>query len=182
MAFAACSQAGVLPTLTLLPGDGSVSGAPGSVVGWGFSLTFTSTSDWVLLTGSAFTGSPVYGTYVDYLSLSNAPLYIAGPAPESSTVTQSWGPAANPQLGLGEFDIYPTALPGIPIPGNLVVNYDEFSQDPNNPNFDPGSFVTSGTITLPAEVTVTPEPSSVWAVGSGVLLALAWAGRRRIRT
>ena len=174
-AIAACAQAAILPTLTLLPANGAVAGLPGTVVGWGFTLTFTDPSDWVILTGSEFTGSPVYGTYVDYLSLGSAPLYIAGPAPESSTVQQTWDSSL--LLGVGEFDINPTALIDAVIKGNIVVHYSVFSMDPNDPNFNPdtSTVVADATLSAPAQVTVTPEPSSLFLMLGGALLSFALA-------
>ena len=175
--FAACAQAGPL-SLTLLPTVGAVSGEPGSVVGWGFTIIYTGSTDWVLLTGSNFTGSTAYGSYVDYLSLGNAPVYVAGPSPESSTISQAWNSSSNPPLGLGEFDINSTAPPGAIIGGTVQVNYAVFSQDPNDLNFDPGSFITSGTLSAPAEVGVAPEPASLLTM-STALLTLAFEGLRR---
>jgi len=177
-AVAAGAQAATIPTLTLLPVSGKVAGLPGTVVGWGFTLTFTDPSDWVILTGSAFTGSPVYGTYVDYLSLGSAPLYVAGPAPESSTVQQTWDSSL--LLGIGEFDINPTALIDAVITGNIVVHYSVFSMDPNDPNFNPdtSTVVADGTVSAPAQVTVTPEPASLLLMLSAVLLSFALAGWR----
>ena len=176
-AFVACAQAGPV-SLTLIPIAGAISGEPGTVVGWGFTLTNSGSPDWLVLTGSNFTRSTVYGNYVDYLSLLNAPLYVAGPAPESSTISVLWDPSSNPPLGVGEFDINATALPGAIIMGAVQVSYDLFSQDPNNPNFDPGSFITSGTVSAPAEVGVAPEPPSLLTM-STALLPLAFAGWRR---
>ena len=171
-AIAAGAQAAILPTLALLPGSGNVAGLPGTVVGWGFTLTFNDPSDWVILTGSEFTGSPVYGTYVDYLSLGTAPLYVAGPAPESSTVQHPWDPSL--LLGVGEFDINPTALIDAVIKGNIVVHYSVFSMDPNDPNFNPdtSTVVADATVSAQAQVTVTPEPSSLLLMLSAALLSL----------
>jgi hypothetical protein len=176
--FAACAQAAAIPTLTLLPANGQVAGLPGTVVGWGFTLTYTDPSDWVILTGSEFTGSPVYGTYVDYLSLATAPLYVAGPAPESSTVQQAW--VSSSMLGVGEFDINSTALIDAVIQGNIVVHYSVFSMDPNDPNFNPdtSTVVADATLSEAAQITVTPEPSSFLLMLSGVLLSFAPAGWR----
>ena len=177
-AIAAGAQAAILPTLTLLPVNGQVAGLPGTVVGWGFTLTFTDPSDWVILTGSEFTGSPVYGTYVDYLSLATAPLYVAGLAPESSTVQQAWDSSS--LLGVGEFDINPTALPDAVIKGNIVVHYSVFSMDPKDPSFNPdtSTVVADATLSAAAQVTVTPEPSSLLLMLSAVLLSFALAGWR----
>jgi hypothetical protein len=176
-AFAACAQADIIPTLTLIPSSGIVGSGPGTVVGWGFTIAYTASSDWIVLVSSDFTGSDTYGTYVDYLSGPTAPLYVAGPAPESSTISESWDSSAS--LGLGEFDIRPTALPGVDIPGSIQVDYDVFSQDPNDPNFDPGSFVTEGTVSASAQVDVTPEPAPFLMMSSALLLFTCAGWRRR---
>jgi len=179
-AFAVCAQPAPVPALAVIPANGNVAGAPGTAVGWGFNLTYSAPSDWVVLTGSEFTGSPVYGTYVDYLSLLNAPLYVAGPSPESSTVQEAWNPSSNPRLGLGEFDINSTAAIGAHITGDIVVHYSVFSQDPNDPNFDPdtSTVVADATLTEPAQVNVSPEPGSLFMM-STALLPFAFAGWRR---
>ena len=175
-ALATSANPAPIPSVTLLPSNGSVAGNPGSVVGWGFTLTYNAPSDWVVLTGSEFTGSPVYGTYVDYLSLSNAPLYLAGPAPESSVITQPWISSSNPPLGLGEFDINSTAPGGTHISGDILIHYSVFSQDPNDPNFDPdtSTVVADATLSNPVGVNVSPEPASVVTVSAALsLCALA---------
>lgn len=170
--LATCAQASLIPTLTLLPANGVVAGKAGTVVGWGFTLTYTGLSDWVVLTGSEFTGSEVYGNYVDYLSLGNAPLYVAGPSPESSTIEQSWDSSSNPLLGLGEFDINSTALPGADIPGDIVVHYSVFSEDPTDPAFDPdtSTVVADATVSDSAQVDVTPEPAPLLTMSAALLL------------
>ena len=160
-AFASWAQA---DSLTLTPTSGVVAGAPGTAVGWGFTLTDTSPSNWVVLNDSTFIGSPVYGSYADYVSLA---FYVAGPAPESPTVAQAWNQAL--QLGVGTFLIYATDPGGILIPGTINVDYSVFSQDPNDPNFDPNSFVTAGTFSDPVQIQVTPEPAS-WILLMGVAL------------
>ena len=178
------AQADVVPTIDLLPSSGNVAGAPGSVVGWGFTLTFTASSDWVVLTGSEFTGSQVFGTYVDYLSLPSAPLYVAGPSPESSTVTAPWNNSSIPPIGVGEFDINSTALPGARIAGDIVVHYSLFSQDPNDPNFDPdtSTVVADATVSdaVRINVTATPEPSVLLPLATvlGAILVLGQRFRR----
>ena len=176
--FATFSPASpLLPTITTIPASGNVSGPPGSVVGWGFTLTNLDPSDWVILTGSSFTGSQVQGTYVDYLSLASAPVYVAGPSPESSTITQTWNLAS--QLGLGEFDINPTAAPGL-ITGNIVVHYSEFSQDPNDPNFDPdtSTVIADATLSAPASIGVVPEPGTLGLIFAGALPLAFWSYRK----
>ena len=169
-------------SLTTLPASGSVSASPGGVVGWGFTLTDADPADWVVLNDSFFTGSTTFGNYVDYLVLPGAPLYVAGPSPESATVSQPWAPASIPSLGLGEFDINSTAPPGTVISGNIGVDYTLFSQDPNDPNFDPDSFLATGQLFAPVTITLTspavPEPAWGFLIDAGILglvmLARRW--------
>jgi hypothetical protein len=178
--FAALSSAAPLPpSITVIPSNGNVAGGPGTVVGWGFTLMNPDPSDWVILTGSSFTGSQVYGTYVDYLSLANAPLYVAGPAPESSTVQQAWIPSSNPLLGLGEFDINGTAAPNVSIPGNIVVHYSVFSQDPNNLNFNPdtATVIADATLSAPVDIGVVPEPATFGLFFAAALPLTFWRYR-----
>ncbi|MBV8730606.1 MAG: hypothetical protein JO336_12440 [Acidobacteriia bacterium] len=173
--FAWCSQAA--PVLTTLPASGTVSGSPGGVVGWGFTLSDNTPSEWVLLTGSQFTGSPIFGTYIDYLSSNSAPAYVVGPSPESSTIQVPWNHST--MAGLGEFDINSTAAGALTVAGNILVHYSVFSQDPLGPNFNPdtATLVADATVSVPAQVNIAPEPDSAWIISA--LLPLAWLWRRR---
>jgi hypothetical protein len=177
-AFSACTYAGILPTIDTIPSNGDVFGEPGTVVGWGFTLTYSATSDWVVLNDSFFTGTTVYGSYVDYLTVTNAPLYVAGPSPESASITQGWSPSSSPPLGLGEFDLNATDPIGVVITGDIGVDYTIFSEDPNSPSFDPGSFVSSGTLFAPVQIQSTPEPASILLI-LGALLPFGLAACRR---
>ena len=149
--LAVSSYAAPVPTIQALPS--AVSGQPGSIVGWGLTLTYTAPADWVILNDSFFTGSQVYGTYHDYVSSENI---VAGPPPESSTITV---PFSRGSSGLGEFDIF-TKVPYTSISGNIVVDYEIFSQDPNSLTFDPSSYVGSGQASAPLAVNIVPEPQT----------------------
>lgn len=172
LAFSAFAAADSI-TLTLDPASGNVKGNPGSVVGWGFTFTNT-TSNWVVLDSSSFTGSTVDGSYKDYLA---SAFYIIGPSPESSTLQQTWNPSA--LLGVGEFDINATAAPGTLIPGNIVVDYSVYSVDPNDPNFNPDTdtVIADATLYAPASVAV-PEPSSFPLLVGALFLPILFAGWR----
>jgi len=173
-------QAAPTPTITVTPASGTVAALPGGLVGWGFTLNYSATSDWVVLTGSEFTGSTVYGNYTDYLSSPTAPLYVAGPAPEASSITQAWSSAS--QLGLGAFQFNSAALPGAVIAGNIVIHYSVFSADPNNPAFDPGvdTVVADATVTDAVKAVVTPEPGPFALLCAGAL-GLGRSVRRKPR-
>lgn len=167
------AQSTPLPSITAIPSSGSVSGQPGSVVGWGLTLVYTAAADWVVLNDSYFTGATTYGTYQDYVVNQ---LIVAGPAPESSTVTVPYSHGAT---GLGEFDIGSFAPPNVSITGDINVDYSIFSEDPNSPTFDPGSFVASGTASIPVAIHAVPEPGSFGLI---VLAGLVVGLGRRVRT
>jgi hypothetical protein len=170
----------LLPAIQLIPSSGNVSGNPGTAVGWGLTLNFSDPSDWVILTGSSFTGSTTFGTYHDYLG---SETIIAGPSPETSPVTVPFNKLT--RTGLGEFDLTPTALIGADIKGNIVVHYSVFSQDPNNPNFNPdtSTVVADATLSAPADVHVTPEPASFFLIAGALLPfgVVQWRRRRARR-
>ncbi len=162
--FAICAQATI--TLQLNPGSGALSATPGSTVGWGFTLTNTSGSEWLLTTGSEFLPASLYGSYQDYIGLSGV---VVGPSPESSAVTQSFDAIA--QTGVGAFTIDSTAPIGTLIQGHVVIDYSLFSQDPNDPAFNPdnSTVVADATISAPAALRTTPEPASFLLILSGAL-------------
>ncbi|MGD0013865.1 MAG: PEP-CTERM sorting domain-containing protein [Bryobacteraceae bacterium] len=159
-------------TFVPIPSNGSVSGPPESVVGWGFELTYLSDAGpdaWMVLTDSSFDGSQRYGSYVDYLP-SN--FYVVGPG--LGPLHVDWDPLL--VAGLGEFDIDRTAPPGL-ITGNIHVNFALFSEDPN---VNPDSFLASGTFPVTVGVNVVPEPASVLLLGGAMLpFALAIWRRRK---
>ncbi|MGO9318043.1 MAG: hypothetical protein ACLPXT_13830 [Terracidiphilus sp.] len=157
-------------SLTLIPASGPVYGAAGQAVGWGFTLTDNNASEWVLLDSSYFVGTSLYGSYTDYIGSQN---YVAGPAPESATITSLWNQTA--QTGTGEFDLFATDPGDFSFSGTINVNYTLFSVDPNNPNFDPDTD-TLGSGTFSDPVQVNPEPAS-WILMSlplALLMLFAW--------
>jgi len=172
-AFAAGAHANDL-SLTLTPASGPVYGVAGQAVGWGFTLTDTG-PDWVVLADSNFVGTPLYGSYSDYIA---SQFYVAGPAPENTTIVSPWNQIA--MTGTGEFDLYATDPGGASFSGVLNIDYDLFSVDPNDPSFDPDTdFVGSGTFSDPVEVTITPEPASWILMSLPFALSMLFAWRRQ---
>lgn len=166
------AQALPLQTISLVPVSGEVSGGPGTVVGWGYDITNSDPNNWVLLDDSNVSGNLLagtFGTYVDYIA-SN--FIVIDPNSSTGTVDFAQGSA-----GLGEFDI-DQFVPDMTISGDINVDYTVFSTDPNSPDFDPDSEVSTGTLTAPADVEVVPEPASILLVGAA-LLPLAFAASRR---
>jgi hypothetical protein len=127
----------------------------------------------VVLIGSNFVGTPLYGSYSDYIG---SQLYVAGPAQENTTIVSPWNQIAT--TGTGEFDLYASDPGGVSFSGTIYVEYDLFSEDPNSPTFDPDSFVGSGTFSEPVQVDITPEPAS-WILMSLPFALLMLFARRR---
>lgn len=161
------------PLFTLLPPSGAVAGNPGSTVGWGFSLT--NTTDYLLVTGAAFVPNPSpFGTFTDFISAVN--FIVVGPG--QTTVTQAFDPIA--ETGVGEFQIAKFVPQGTSINGHIVIDYSLFSQNPNDPNFDPNSLlVADAQLFAAASVRVVPEPSSLVLLAGAVSSLLAAVGVRR---
>ncbi len=170
----------------LLPPSGLISGAPGSTVGWGFSIT--NTVDYLTVTQSDFCKGAqtqpcthALGTYTDFIA---GNFLVIGPAPESPALTQDFD--ATLLTGAGSFAINGGAHPGDHADGAIILTYDVYSVSPNDPNFDPfdpNQVVSTGnSVSLDASVLVpgaVPEPGTFVLAGS-LLAALAALRFRRL--
>ena len=182
-------------TLTLDPTDGTISGAPGATVGWGYTID-NNTGDYLIVDQSFFCESgqdPLYAscapalgasTYSDFTS--NNFILIA---PDSSA-SASYDPST--QSGLGSYGIDLNATPGQSDVGSIVVAYELWDADPTMGPADmlcadPSSGVCDFEVTAAATVnvlggtTATPEPRTVGLLSGGlVLLIIGFARRRRV--
>jgi hypothetical protein len=157
-------------TFTLLPGDGNVSGSAGSTVGWGYSITNNSDTDWYLATDlnpdSPFSnGTP--------MSLFDFPEV----APDA-TATEAFDPVNG--VGLYELTWDPTAPLGFTNGGDFVLSGQWYDGDP----FSGGSLIAdaidaSAAYTATVGSGSTPEPSG--AVMVLTALGVLMVTRRRHR-
>jgi hypothetical protein len=162
-------------TIISIDGDAAVFGVPGSVVGWGFSVT-SDPGVFPLFTGSQFSPDPnSVGIYVDYLASS----FFFGTG--GGVVVDSFDQLT--LSGAGEFDISSLTPLGSVVLGDLQLFWDEYSVSPDDPSFDPQAdlinpgqsaflavSVTAGDSATPV---VTPEPGTFW-LGLPALVFLGW--------
>jgi hypothetical protein len=158
-------------TLNLSPANGAIHGYPGDTVGWGYTATNDSPTDWVVLTASDFSPPYGWGTYQDFIQY-----YFVLLAPAGNP-GDSWTESFNvlTQTGVGSFLIDSLANPGDTATGNISISFDRYDGDPTIG----GNYLGTGTVQAPASVTVdaVPEPSTFFLLGGG-LAGLFWVRRK----
>ncbi len=172
------STAGATTLFTASPS--TISGDPGTTVGWGFTLL--NDTDYLVVSSADFTPASALGTFTDFIAQFN--FIVVGPSPESTSVSQVFD--LNAQTGVGSFAISASAAPGSVISGLLVLTYDLFSRSPNDPNFNPDTDTVSvgNIISTAAQVDVSgsgvPEPATFGLIGAALLIGgLAHRARKR---
>jgi hypothetical protein len=167
--------------LTLNPVSGALSGQPGQVVGWGF--TIQDSQFWVTVVATDFCSSftantfpcdsthPVpHGAYVDFTAfnfVNSQPSSLGGPDMSQQNFN------APSHLGVGSFTIDPGTPTGTLLSGQIVVDYNLFNGDPFNGGVQQGAdnFITSNASVLVAALAV-PEPGTLLLMAAA--LALGW--------
>ena len=154
-------------TFSVTPAGGAISGAPGSTIGWGYTLANTSLTDWLMLTALS---ADVFQHALPNAGLFDFPILAPG-----ATVTVPWVLGST---GLFEITWGLTAPIGFTEFGTFIVSGEWWSDDP----LGAGHFLQfatdqtasySATVTTPAGV---PEPSSLLLLTGA--LAICW---RRMR-
>ena len=181
LTLSALASADTLPTLTLDPTNGAISGPANSTVGWGFTIENLGTN-WAVVTSSDFCvgviTSPCVNSFGTYTDFAGPQFILVGPSPENTSFTQAFDNAT--QQGIGSFFINPSSVGTVS--GQIAVTYDLFSVDPNSVNFDPladtvsvGNYlVADASVTVGASTVATPEPDNLLLLlMGGLLLALA---------
>ncbi len=172
------------PSLTLAP-TAVISGAPGSTVGWGFSLTNDVgylVPSFVNFCEGAYKSTPCtlqQGTFTDLLA--QFQLVAVGPGAQ---LDETFSNAT--QQGIGSFLINAFATGGAQENGTIYLSYDRFSCDLlNDPACtNPIQITFSGLLSADAQVNVlggsspVPEPTTLASAGVGILVLLA-ASRRK---
>lgn len=177
LTFGSLASANTLPTLTLDPSTGNITGAPGSTVGWGFTLTNLG-SNWAVVTSSDFCvgviTSPCTNSFGTYNDFAGPQFIVVGPSPENTSFNQAFD--NNAQQGMGSFFINPTSVGTVV--GEIALTYDLFSVDPNSADFDPfadtisvGNYVLAdASVTVATSTIATPEPAAFLLLLTGVVL------------
>jgi hypothetical protein len=162
-------------TVALDPVGGSVTGAPGATVGWGFTLTNSSTS-WISVTSSALTfeTNPSIGAYTDFIGLQGGPMPSFAVAPSGIWMETFDGLSQ----GVGSYAISSSAALFAQDSGSILIGYDLFNGDPTVTGMQTGSSSVSTAIAVNvAPGSQTPEPAT-FGVTAAMLLLLVSARRR----
>jgi len=177
-AFAAQAARGNSLTFTVLPPD--ISGSPGETIGWGYSITDNSTTNYLdirTVDSTVFTIGVADNTPFAFSFVTIAP---------GATETQAYDPAN--LLGLFEVAIYPSATLGAMDSGVFGL-YGAFC-DPSDPtcaeNGDSAAtLLTTGATgaysatVVPPSGTPIPEPSSILLLISALCAIGFWNLRRQ---
>ncbi len=146
-------------TFSLLPGSGAIAGAPGSTIGWGYTITNQSAVEWLVLT--SLSADPFLHATPD------ASLFLFPILAPSASLTVPY--SASGFQGLFQIGWDVTAPVGFTNSGLFLLGGEFWDADP----FSGGAFVALATDQSAAySATVTaavPEPSGLLLTGIGAL-------------
>ena len=181
MLIASAAGARASAVIALSPLGGVISGAPGSTVGWGFTLT--NGADWVSIDSVTTENetSPLGGTtggFISYMDLLGG--LSNGVTPPGGTWPLAFSPGS-PGTGLGQYSIDPSTPFGASDSGDFLIFYDEFSADPNTCGscyidtlqlFDSKGNAPAFTINVPVSAVPEPALTVLMILGIAVLIGL----------
>jgi hypothetical protein len=162
-------------TLTLNPVDGSLSGAPGSAVGWGYDLS--TDSDYVTIE---------YLGFDDFTPVGTQNLFAPPPtgATAGDDIVVPWIEGTS---GF-EYDIDPDAVVGSSTSGGVYVVYDAFTDSTQSDQIvfgqtlyatSAGDPVTAEILVTSGSASVTPEPGTLLLLAGGGALLILRKRRKR---
>jgi predicted amidohydrolase YtcJ len=176
-------------SIVLDPVNRAIHGTAGSTVGWGFTVNWSASANYISFTGSSLgsvaaggneSNNSILASYTDFIGAQSAP---DGIAMGSGTWTQSFD--NNAQTGVGAYQIAPDAPASAQDTGQITFDFDIYNGDPavNSAAAYIGSYSyygssTAFSVTVDAPVTGTPEPGPAWLLLGG-LAALALSRFRR---
>jgi hypothetical protein len=165
--------------LSILPTAGPLNASPGQVDGWGFSLSWTSATNWLTVIGSTLTGetnASLISGYTDFIG------WQGGPTDYALTPNSTWTESAfdnSSQIGIGAVAVNESEPMFAQDAGDITVFYQVYSGDPTTN----GSFISASSISVPFMVQVVapsvPEPKSGLLLGFGVFSMLLMGRKLR---
>jgi hypothetical protein len=176
LGFAAHARADDSFTFSTVPNPGAVSGTPGSPVGWGYTLTNNSSTDYLLTLD-------VYGDVVlDSLGTVDTTIFDVPIVAPLGTASESYDPS-NPlnMFGLSQLFLDPGLTPGTTATGNFYIDavFCDVTLTICSSTIETESAAVTITVISPGGTPV-PEPSSMLLLLSGLGgIALWFAHRQR---
>jgi hypothetical protein len=142
-------------TFGTIPASGAISGVPGTTIGWGYTLTNPSSTEWLVLAGLS---ADLFQFATPNAALFTFPILAPG-----ATLTVSYVPGSD---GLFEITWDTNAQVGFVNAGTFVVSGEWWSGDP----FVGGQFLRPATEQSAVySATVVPEPATILLLATGLL-------------